>query len=361
VGPPGNLLRAAVGASWRPSSDGIFATSPTSVAVAADAAGSVFCSFDGQVQRSRDQGRHWRTITTGLFDFVVADPLRPEVVYLLGDVLGGGRPRSLLVSHDGGQTWQEISPFTSDGAGLEVSAFAVDPKSPDTLYLSGISFFGDGRGQEPYTAASRDGGKTWQGIAAQLGTLTVLAFDPERTSTLYGVEEGDRLWRSSDGGLSWTQVGAGLPAPVPEADRIMALAVDPAEPPIVYAGTGGHGVYRSTDRGRSFSPMNRGLRSAFVRSLVVDQRRPGLLVAAAASTGGLQDAAAGEAGVFRWQAATQAWQALDDGLPVLAGSPAGFGEALLGLGGPLALDGRADMLYAATALGIYRVDAPDQP
>jgi photosystem II stability/assembly factor-like uncharacterized protein len=347
------------GASWRPASHGIFATSPTSVAV--DAAGSVFCTFDRQVQRSRDRGRNWRMITTGLFDSVVADPLRPEVLYLFGDVLGGGRVPSLFVSHDSGRTWQEISPFISVSAGLEVSLFAVDPKFPDILYLSGTSFVGDGHDQEPYTAASSDGGKTWQVIAAELSSLTVLAFDSERTSTMYGVEEGDRLWRSSDGGQTWTRVGAGLPAPLPEVDRIMALAVDPTDPRIVYAGTGGHGVYRSTDRGRSFSPMNQGLRSAIVRSLIVDPRRPGLLVAAAATAAGIQEAAAGESGVFRWQAAANTWQALGDGLPVLAGARAGFGDMQLGFASPLALDGRADVLYAATPLGIYRLDAPDQP
>jgi len=347
------------GASWRPASAGIFATSPTSVAV--DAAGSVFCVFDRQVQRSRNRGRNWRMITTGLFDSVVADPLRPEVVYLLGDVLGGGRSPSLLVSHDSGQTWREISPFTSYGAGLEVSLFAVDPKVPDTLYLSGTAFVGDGHDQEPYTAASSDGGKTWQVIAAELGNLTVLAFDPERPSTLYGVEGGDRLWRSSDGGQTWTRVGAGLPAPLPELDRIMALAVDPADSRIVYAGTVGHGVYRSTNRGRSFSPMNQGLRSAIVRSLIVDSRRPGLLVAAAATAVGIREAAAGESGVFRWRTAAKTWQAIDDGLPVLAGATPGFGDVRQGFAGPLALDGRADVLYAATPLGIYRLDAPDQP
>ena len=55
---------------------------------------------------------------------------------------------------------------------------------------------------------------------------------------------GSGIWRSPDGGETWTRV---RPSRYPEND-VRALAVHPRAPHIVYAGTDS-GVYRSEDRG----------------------------------------------------------------------------------------------------------------
>lgn len=84
------------------------------------------------------------------------------------------------------------------------------------------------------------------------------------------------FFRSSDGGLTWTAGGAGLPI------EVVSLAVDPgALPPdlcdlpcvnppgsLLYAGTGS-GVYRSGDKGRSWRAMNAGLTNRSVSALAV--------------------------------------------------------------------------------------------
>src|SRR5213594_4933326 len=57
---------------------------------------------------------------------------------------------------------------------------------------------------------------------------------------------GSGIWRSPDGGETWTRV---RPSRYPEND-VRALAVHPRDPHIVYAGTDS-GVYRSEDRGRA--------------------------------------------------------------------------------------------------------------
>jgi photosystem II stability/assembly factor-like uncharacterized protein len=56
------------------------------------------------------------------------------------------------------------------------------------------------------------------------------------------------LFRNGDGGATWVPADAGLPADL----RIEVLAVDPRDPDLVYIGTAGD-VWRSADGGRSWS------------------------------------------------------------------------------------------------------------
>src|SRR5207245_2292373 len=96
-----------------------------------------------------------------------------------------------------------------------------------------------------------------------------LAIDPQTPATLYVGTRADGVFRSTDGGESWSAVSAGLPN-LP----VTALAIDPQTPTILYAGTERGGVYKSTDGGESWSALNTGLSNLFVSSIVVDPRRP---------------------------------------------------------------------------------------
>ncbi|MDP9122065.1 MAG: hypothetical protein M3O15_11995, partial [Acidobacteriota bacterium] len=333
VGQKGVWRSTDEGATWHPSSRGMLATAPTSVAIGADASRSVFCTVSGQLLRSEDAGAHWRGLQSPLglgFSDVVTDPLRPGVLYLAD---------RLLKSRDGGRSFESISPFSSTFQ-VSVSAFAIDPRSPDVLYLSGVSYVGLGHDQSAFVARSGDGGKSWKFIAPDLSNLTVMVVDPLNPRTVYGAELGSRLWRSVDSGRTWTRTGAGLPFGG-GGDPITALAVDPFDDEIVYCGTGGHGVYRSTDGGQHFTPMNLGLESAKVVTLIVDPLDAGTLFAGAVGQG-----------VFRWRAGDGMWKPINDGLPVLPG-------ALPSFAGALALDAGRDLLYAATPMGIYRLSEPD--
>jgi hypothetical protein len=73
------------------------------------------------------------------------------------------------------------------------------------------------------------------------------------------------LWASGAslvhaGNNVWTSLG-------PEGAIVTALAVDPSTPTTLYAGIGG-GVFKSTDGGRSWSAANTGLTTTFIPTLV---------------------------------------------------------------------------------------------
>ena len=105
-----------------------------------------------------------------------------------------------------------------------------------------VESFWENRGQ-----ASRK--LVWMALLAILGTETV--------------------W---SGTKEWTGLG-------PEGKMVEALAIVPQDPSPLYAGTNGGEVFKSTDGGASWSEINSGLTTAEILSLAVDPRDPNRLYA----------------------------------------------------------------------------------
>ncbi len=188
-----------------------------------DDPGTVYAgSVDGWVYKTTDEGSTWTTgqSLVGPISNLVIDPRETRNVYAGIDsdyyyfTFG-----AFEKSSDGAATWSDLTP----GIFEDVTALAIDPSTPSTLYMS---------------------------IAA--------AASP---TTLRG------LLRSDDSGSHWSPAGAELPIDA----SIRNLAVHPLTSGVLYAGTTA-GVYRSRDRGETwtrFGPTNLGL---FVTSLQLDER-----------------------------------------------------------------------------------------
>ena len=98
------------------------------------------------------------------------------------------------------------------------------------------------------------------GIGVSTGRLTALAVDPTNPNTVYigGADGG--VWKSTDGGNSWTSISDSLPDPV---DR--RHGIPPGSPKELFVGTGepnfnqdsyyGYGLYRSGDGGKTFKKI----------------------------------------------------------------------------------------------------------
>src|SRR5205807_3893879 len=121
---------------------------------------------------------------------------------------------------------------------------AIDPQTPTTLYAASGSYVGS-----PFIGrvfSSAHGGDSCRAVtdlaASQHALIGPLAIDPQTPATLYVGTRADGVFRSTDGGESWSAVSAGLPN-LP----VTALAIDPQTPTILYAGTERGGVYKSTD------------------------------------------------------------------------------------------------------------------
>jgi hypothetical protein len=75
------------------------------------------------------------------------------------------------------------------------------------------------------------------------------------------------VFRSTDGGATWTAVNSGLPTPSPAyVFSILSLAISGTN---LFAATNGYGVYLSTDDGTSWTSANSGLSGFYVNALAI--------------------------------------------------------------------------------------------
>ncbi|HEX7254013.1 MAG TPA: hypothetical protein VF376_14115 [Thermoanaerobaculia bacterium] len=158
-----------------------------------------------------------------------------------------------------------------------VTAVAIDPVTPTTIYAGALNAVCGGCTPPPLVYKSIDGGETWSGADAGLpgGTVLQLVIAPSQPTTLY-LNANNQIFKSSDGGRSWT--GPPLPPPnVPSFQTIEQLAVDPQDSlTVFYADYGGSGtvggVFKTVDGGDNWTdtqvPMFR------PNSVVIDPHNP---------------------------------------------------------------------------------------
>jgi photosystem II stability/assembly factor-like uncharacterized protein len=134
--------------------------------------------------------------------------------------------------------WTSIGPY---GEGVIAFVLALDPTTPTTLYAG---TYGGG------VFKSTDGGTSWSAVNTGLTSPTVqaLALDPTTPTTLYAGTWGG-VFKSTDGGGSWSSASTGLTCGGFPCG-VSALALDPQTPTTVYAGTSG-GVFRRRNRYRT--------------------------------------------------------------------------------------------------------------
>ncbi len=177
---------------------------------------------------SSDGGRHWR------FDALSGDDAmnlaRPAgaTVWLAGHQV-------FMKSGDGGTTWSDVRPAGLPS--LDIHGFAVDPRNASILYAAVA-------GQGLYR--SGDGGRSFSLASDQVGgNVMALAALPDGRILAGDMQQG--LLESSDGGASWKQR---LHA------QVMGLAVNPTDPKrLLTTGAGVRTFYRSADGGKTWSAV----------------------------------------------------------------------------------------------------------
>ncbi len=91
--------------------------------------------------------------------------------------------------------------------------------------------------------------QTWQSLGPQSGNATALIRDPQNRLTIYAILSPGGIYKSLDGGASWSFAGTGIPSTA----AIGGLAIDPAQTSTLYAAAGS--LYKSTDSGAHWTAL----------------------------------------------------------------------------------------------------------
>jgi photosystem II stability/assembly factor-like uncharacterized protein len=234
-----------------------------------------FGAVAGGVWKTTDGGATWAPLTDGTpissVGALAVAPSDHNVIYVgsgeaapRGDMTHGD---GVYKSVDGGKTWTHLGLADS----RQIGALIVDPHNADVVLVAAFGHaFGPNKERGVYRTT--DGGKTWTRVLYrddETGAIDV-SFDPNNASIVYAAlwqarrqpwnfssgGPGSGLYRSSDGGLTWTHLaGNGLPGGILGRIHVSVSAADPKR---VYAMIEAHegGLYRSDDGGAHWARVS---------------------------------------------------------------------------------------------------------
>ena len=228
-------------------------------------------SWGDGVYRSGDGGGTW--VNMGLRDTqsiarIVIDPADPKVAYVaaMGHLWGSNQERGVFKTTDGGATWTHALKIDETVGCIDL---AIDPSNSRILYAAMYhrlrkpwSFESGGPGGGIYKTS--DGGGTWtrltRGLPESTGRIGLDIYRA-RPSTVYAVIESDAggqssisefrsraggVFRTDDGGDTWTRMSD----MTPRSFYFSQIRVDPADDKRVYVL--GYLVHVSDDGGKTF-------------------------------------------------------------------------------------------------------------
>jgi len=213
--------------------------------------------------KSVDAGKTWTF--TGLRDVgqistIRVHPANPNLVYVaaLGNPYTPNVDRGVFRSSDGGATWKKIL-YVSDSSGA--ADLELQPGNPNVIFAS--IWHGQ---RKPWTIVSgskeggiyksTDGGDTWTKLGGGLPTglfgrsnVSIPASQPNRVYALIEALPGGGLYRSEDAGVTWALIN-GSQNIWTRPFYYTTLEADPNNADVVFVGN--EGWFKSTDGGKTF-------------------------------------------------------------------------------------------------------------
>jgi photosystem II stability/assembly factor-like uncharacterized protein len=296
------------GTSWNPANSGLPSfLQVITLAIDPLRPSTLYTGTSEGIFKSTDGGANWSSASSGLplvpfsgqFDpsapsrppsvySLVIDPQNPSTLYAVADgdaVLSGTgltvyAVGGLVKSTDGGGSWNTVDLVLPQSHTIH-AILAIDPQNPSTLYV--------GTNYGMFKSTDRGGG--WSPVNSGLPPFATglppfpsgspyfqaVVIDQQQPDTLYATINssfGTRVFKTTNGGASWSDVSTGLP----DGTFVSSLQIDPQIPATLYAGTK-TGVFKSTDRGTSWVPANSGLTATVILDVAIDPRKLSTLYA----------------------------------------------------------------------------------
>ena len=201
-------------------------------------------------------------------------------------------------------TWTSVSAGLP-GSAVSVKSIVIAPGTPSVLYAKTVT-----RSGASALYRTNDGAGTWQAISTIPGVNQLLS-DPRNPATIYA-SNAHGLFKSTNGGNSWSAAGAGLP----DSGYIAALAIEPITSTTLYcvvSDRGANTIFKSTDAGASWQALSPGFPPlTYVTSLLLDPATPSRMYAVASMP---QTGKPPNTILIESTDAGANWSVLDTGLP----------------------------------------------
>ena len=182
-----------------------------------------------------------------------------------------------------GLSFRSLGPALTSG---RISDLAIHPHRPSTFYVAVAS---------GGVWKTDNAGTTWTPIFDDQGSYSIgcITLDPGDPNVVWvgtgennsqrSVGYGDGVYKSLDGGKSWTNMGLG------DSEHIAKIVVDPRDSNVVYVAAqgplwssgGDRGLYKTVDGGKTWTRVLEISEHTGVSDLVFDPRDPDVLYAAA--------------------------------------------------------------------------------
>ncbi|MDP9268374.1 MAG: glycoside hydrolase [Acidobacteriota bacterium] len=275
----GVFKTADFGHTWTPIFDAQPTASVGSIAVAPSDPNIIYVgsgeglhrpdlSVGDGVYRSTDAGKTWSHL--GLRDGqqipqIAVDPHDPQRLYVAvaGHPYGPNEERGIFRSTNGGQTFERVLYKDENTGGADV---VIDPSNPLIVYAAlwearegpweNAAWNGTGGG----IFRSSDGGSTWTQLAGGLpegvvqANLAIAPSQPARLIATVATKSGVKLYRTDDGGATWTVItDDARPAGRIGGGDLSVPRIDPKNPDVVYVAS--TVSWKSTDGGKTWNAL----------------------------------------------------------------------------------------------------------
>ena len=180
--------------------------------------------------------------------------------------------------YDGTQWTCRAAPYRIDDAcnsqASFIAPFVLDPNNANRLLVGGRSLWVTNDARTPHIWNHPTAGPQWAAIKPAIGTtnMTAVAVAPGNSNIIWVGYANGRIDMTTDGGSNWTQVDSNIGVNHP-GTRVSRLAIDQNDNSVVYAtftGFGPNRVWRTADGGTSWTSISNNLPQAPIYAIAIN-------------------------------------------------------------------------------------------